>query len=305
MFKLTGILSLAIALGAAQGAVAQALTADIPLPKNPRLEKLISFHRKDIKETGRGVRVCVIDSGQQLEIANRKNLVEDPYNALDDSDDVTDSDGHGTAAAGIIHQIAPNAIIIPVKAFTDGLGNHFAVAAGILHCLENKADVISISANVHSELNFRIPDMIGDEFKNALIVVASGNSNYDLQKEKTETNTVIVTGATNLDLPLQGTVYTVYGSGVDLFAPAGGIDDGIETWTPQSTIRKFNGTSAATPVIAGAMALLKEKHPHLSPARLKVLALKKSCAFKTEKTPTDTSRMLNIEVLLADKKHCQ
>ncbi len=304
MIRKSFILSLSF-LGLSHPALAQVATSNITVTNNPRLEELISFDRQKINLTGRGVRVCVIDSGQQLAIAERKGLVQAPYNALDGSACVTDNDGHGTAAAGIIHQMAPEAVLIPVKAFNDGIGNHFAVSDGIQHCLDNKADIISISANIHSELKYRIPEMIGSDFNNALIVVAAGNSNYDLEKEDSLTNNVLVIGATNLDFPLKGTIYTVYGTGVDLYAPAGGIDDGIETWTPQNTIRKFNGTSAATPVVAGAMALLKQQNANMPPHHLKKMALKKMCPFQPGKVTNDTALFLNMDVLLTPMKRCQ
>ena len=86
--------------------------------------------------------------------------------------------GHATMVAGIIAALAPDALIMPLRAFDDnGIGDAFQVAKAIRYAVRNGAQVINLSlgltsdaAEVRSAINFAIAN-------NVAVVAAGGNNN--------------------------------------------------------------------------------------------------------------------------------
>ncbi|MNT28349.1 Subtilisin DY [compost metagenome] len=101
-------------------------------------------------------------------------------------------------------------------------------------------------------------------------------------------------------------MYSEWGPGVEIAAPAGGINDGIWTYRayPENQRRTFNGTSAAAPVVAGAAALLKSQYPELTATEIKQALLETSCSLPTLKNIIENSRMLNVGRLLNESSSC-
>ena len=102
----------------------------------------------EVDGNGRGVRVCIIDSGFPNHYAipvARTNVVD-----FTNSDSgATDKHGHATGIAGIIKAngmlsgLAPMSDVYYAKALDDsGLGSHGAVQAAVLYSIIKKVDII-------------------------------------------------------------------------------------------------------------------------------------------------------------------
>ena len=83
--------------------------------------------------TGRGVRVAVVDSGIEADhpalggmVRGHVSVVEQQGEISYDDSPHDDAFGHGTACAGIIHGLAPQARIVSVKVLGSGLSGKAA-----------------------------------------------------------------------------------------------------------------------------------------------------------------------------------
>ena len=237
--------------------------------------------------TGEGVTVCVVDTGidilhpdfSHLRLVAWKDLVNlrpDPY----------DDKGHGTAMAGLIvadgsiHGVAPRANIIAVKVLDQiGLGSPQNVADGIRFCEDpfgtgkGGADIISLSLGSNS-VNFfdqTVYDAVAwATSRGVFVIVAAGNNggapdNVDV--------------ATAGQVPLAISVGAVDSSGVrasftSLGASLNRTDPNMKpeiaapgvqlvSTAPGAHYVTVTGTSPATAIVAGIIALILQARPAL------------------------------------------
>ena len=154
--------------------------------EKPILEQLIltiayiSFQRKYNRTTYSNdykVRIAVIDSGN---INNFSNVV-DQFNAIENSNNVTDNIGHGTAIIYKLNELYPNAEIIPIK-ITNNAENILPVnlAKGIIKAIEFNVDIISLSVGTTIDHN-DIHEAIQQAIKKKIIIVSSAGNNKKQQ----------------------------------------------------------------------------------------------------------------------------
>lgn len=241
-------------------------------PQNTRLKSLISWDKN--LPTGKDVRMAVIDSGLIQDFPADVIL---GWNFVDSSNDVLDAEGHGTGSASVIVGLAPDVEIMPLKVTRDGVSNDNILIAAVVYAIKNGAEIINLSISFETKHFLEVKKNVTDEeFSRTLFVIAAGNRKQFIP-EKLGENALIV-GAALLDPPVQLAIYSDWGPGVEIAAPAGGIDDGITVYRTINplTYRLYNGTSSAAPVVSGAAAIFKEKYPRLSGKELKKLILTKA-----------------------------
>ncbi|MCB1025833.1 MAG: S8 family serine peptidase, partial [Acidobacteria bacterium] len=93
--------------------------------------------------TGEGVEIAIIDSGVDSSHSELQGKISKSLEAQKDGNRVSfresdsgDSAGHGTACAGIIGKIAPDAKIISIKVLgASGLGDGHAFLAGLEYAI--------------------------------------------------------------------------------------------------------------------------------------------------------------------------
>lgn len=217
---------------------------------------------------GAGVIVAVIDTGVQLShpvLAPRLTAARiDFVDGDDEPEDVfsggTDyGAGHGTHVAGIVHLVAPQAQIMPIRVLdTDGQGYSFTVAEAILFAYENGAHVINLSLGMPFESEF-LQDVIEDVTEEGVVVVAAAGNLNSTQKQYPAA-TECVLGVTAVDANKVKADFASYGSWVLLSAP--GV--GIYSTLPVDGYGSWNGTSMAAPFAAGQAALLRSLNTNLN-----------------------------------------
>jgi len=248
--------------------------------------------------------VAVIDDGFDLEHPELKGKIVKPWNIADNDSNVNTANGkksHGTHVASTIvgkadnnsgvAGIAPNCSLMPLQvADNNGKIQGLAVFYAISQAIHQNAHVINISlgmiAGITPEEASKIPldkqveaskesgiekaslyaDIFEEAYANGIVVVqAAGNSNLlaGIDPMKRSNHTTIVVGAAT---PKQERAsFSSFGEEVELSAPGVHIYNAV----PNNKYQYMDGTSMASPIVAGAAALLKSINPDLTPAQIK------------------------------------
>jgi subtilisin family serine protease len=170
---------------------------------------------------------------------------------LDGTNDY-DSFGHGTMTAGVVHLVAPQAQIMPLKAFGPN-GNGYAsdVMRAIYYAVKNGADVLNMSFSFTS-YSPELKNAINYATSSGVIPVASaGNSAQGSATYPGALSGVLDVASTN-NYDVQSS-FTNYGAPpISLAAPG----EAIMTAYPWGTYAAGWGTSFSTPLVAGAAAVM-------------------------------------------------
>ncbi|MFI7281636.1 type VII secretion-associated serine protease mycosin [Micromonospora chersina] len=217
---------------------------------------------------GEDVAVAVIDTG----VALHPDLVRNLRPGTDltaRGDGLQDTDGHGTAMAGLIAAhgqrngvgalgIAPSAKVIPIRGkVTNEGGDTDDLALGIEYAIRQGADIICISAVAASSSRLASAVQAALE-SNVVVVAAAGNRPEDstVGFPASEEGVIAVGG---IDRSGMHAAVSVTGPQVDVAAPA--VD--IYSTSYGGKYSKGTGTSGATAIVAGAAALIRSKYPDL------------------------------------------
>ena len=182
--------------------------------------------------------------------------------------------GHGTMTAGLIHLVAPQATIMPLKAFhADGTGYDSDILRAIYYAVNNGAKVINMSFN-YASYSQELANAVNYATNNGLICVASaGNSGERATVYPAALKNVIdVASTSNEDTP---SIFSNYGAPPVWLAAPG---EGVMTTYPFSTYAAGWGTSFSTPLVTGATALMVSMYnpPASSQVRVSLGSLSQS-----------------------------
>lgn len=216
----------------------------------------------------------------------------------------TDENGHGSHVAGTMagtfFGVAKKAQIVGVKVLDkDGTGSNALVLQGIQHVaadvkkrgLQGKAVMnISIGGAKSAALNSAIEAITKD---GVVVVVAAGNSNKDCQNvSPASAGSAITVGAIDAATDNKAK-FSNFGQQVDIFAPGVKVESvGIKDDT---AVKVLNGTSMASPHIAGLALYLISKEPELStPQKViaRMLQMAKSSDAKVGQNARGTTSLI-------------
>ena len=195
--------------------------------------------------------------------------------------DVTDINGHGTHVAGCAAAAGDNGVgvsgvgwklrVMPIRVseLPSGGAMYEDLLQGVQWAAEHGAKVISTS---YSGIGFEPIETTGQYVRSlgATMLWAAGNS--DVDHAGWDFEHVIVVGAS--DQSDQRAGFSSFGRGVDLFAP--GVS--ILSTTRDGSYGFLSGTSMATPIANGALAMIRSANPLLSAVHAEHL-LFNSCDF--------------------------
>jgi subtilisin family serine protease len=164
--------------------------------------------------------------------------------------------GHGTLVAGIIAAVAPDAMIMPIRAFDDhGQSDHFTISKAIVWAVNHGADVINMSFGTLEKTNL-LKEAVEYAGKNGVTLIASaGNDNTEDAQYPSAYNAVVSVAATDIwDMKAP---FSNFGKPIDVSAPGVAI---IAPF-PGGYYAVVSGTSFAAPIAAGEAALLRSFRP--------------------------------------------
>ncbi len=259
--------------------------------------------------TGAGVKVAVIDTGVARNPQLDQLVPGADFVTPDDPQPFLDCDVHGTVVAGIIAGtqvgIAPDAEILAIRQSSahyraprePGVDAAEFAAAGTVETLSQAihdalnegAQVINMSVvsclepAVAPRVDTRglIEALNRAEQEGAIIVAAAGNANPDCPPGSmvlpAHFPTVLAVGAradshtlTDYSLPVPKEHLLLSAPG----RPAIALSPGSGVWAAgiaadRGAVKPFEGTSFAAPVVSGTAALLKQRYPDASAARIR------------------------------------
>ena len=234
-----------------------------------------------------GIAVAVIDQGVEL---GHPDLLLHPnsWNASTDTPDGSPVGNHGTPCAGIIgarldngQGLAGIAGGVPIMAIATSTWADVDIAEGLYFAADHGARVVSMSFGVYASWNAWDFDLIRDALQYAhdrglLLVAASGNEDWNQSRfPGSDARTLCVGGNNRMDERKRGGDASIepwwgasFGPDVDVVAPCLEIVStdrlGGAGYTPGDYTERFNGTSSATPLVAGLAALILSLRPTLS-----------------------------------------
>jgi len=162
--------------------------------------------------------------------------------------------GHGTGVAGILRLVAPQAKIMPLRAFSlDGNGQMYDVIRAIYYAADQGADVINMSFSCDCDSK-GLRDAIAYADRQGVAMVASvGNDSSRVPLFPAAYLAVMGVAATDFDD--SRAAFSNYGSAVSVAAPG----TGIITAFPGGKYAAFWGTSFSSPQVSGEAALLMQR----------------------------------------------
>jgi subtilisin len=176
-----------------------------------------------------------------------------------------DSAGHGTACAGIISSIAPNAKFHSIKVLgAQNSGDGHAFLAGLEYAIKRKFRLINLSLGT-TKPQFVAPlhDLLDRAYQAGCIVVAAANNLPQPSFPSVFSSSLISVSKTEETDPFKFSFR--YGEVIELTAPGVGVRT---TWL-EGSYRQLTGNSFACPHIVGICALLLECYPHMTPFQIK------------------------------------
>jgi subtilisin len=221
--------------------------------------------------TGRGVRVCVLDSGIERghprvgEIADAVAIrLDENGETIAEPDEEGDLCGHGTACAGVIRGIAPDAEIYSVRVLGGGFtGSGKVLVAGLHWAVDQGYDVVNMSlSTTKRQLGEALHELADSAYFKRTVLVASAH-NMPVESFPWRFSSVISVGSHEESDPM--VFYANPNPPVEFFA--NGVDVDV-AWIGGGAIRA-TGNSFATPCISAIAALILSKHPLLTPFQLK------------------------------------
>ena len=250
-----------------------------------------------LRARGAGVIVAVIDTGIDRLHADIKDhiwtdpgeipddnidndndgLIDDVYgwsfldaskDTLERRDTATSSvSGHGTFIAGLIALIAPDAKIMPIRAFSsDGVSDAFSIAQSIKYAVDHGAQVVNLSFGTTEDSQVIHDAVSYAEQRGVLLVAAAGNEaiSDDLAPQFPANWKSQVMSVAAIDSNDRKAGFSNYGSNISVSAPGVDIVSLYPGANNNSDYATWSGTSFAAPLAAAEGALILETDPRHS-----------------------------------------
>lgn len=277
--------------------VRASLAASVPLIGAPAVWAMTDPLGRPVR--GQGMRVAIIDTGVDYTHPDLGGCfgpackVAAGYDFVNEDNDPRDDNSHGTHVAGIIAAsgatvgVAPEATLYALKVLdAQGSGWTSDVIAALEWAVDpdgnpttaDGAHVINLSlggpGNPDDAVSLAVDAAVD---AGVVVAVAAGNAGdqgwFTIGSPGTARNALTVGASTKTDglasFSSKGPVQRYWLLKPDLLAPGSSINSTI----PGASYEQYNGTSMASPHVAGAAALLRQLHPDWSPRRVKAVLM--------------------------------
>ncbi|MEV3993677.1 S8 family peptidase [Streptomyces sp. NPDC049837] len=220
---------------------------------------------------GEGVTAYVIDTGVRIGHKDFEGRAVSGFDAVDNDNDASDGNGHGTHVAGTIagaaHGVAKKAKIVAVRVLDDnGSGTTEQVVAGIDWVTKNHQGPSVANMSLGGGADPALDEAVKKAIASGVTFgVAAGNESSDAgQGSPARVQEAITVASSTKDD--QQSDFSNYGSVVDIYAPGSDI---TSAWNDSDEGTKtISGTSMATPHVVGAAAVYLAGHKDATPEQV-------------------------------------
>lgn len=210
---------------------------------------------------------CTSSGCPQAAVVNQSSaaILDQSSAAILDQDVQYAAFGHGTMVMGVIHLVAPNAQLLPLKAFgSNGTGNLSDILRAIYYAVQNGANVINMSFDFTSSSQELTNALNYASAQNVICAASAGN---DAQGPPTlvypaalQSDVMGVASTSDTDARSS---FSNYGDAIVWVAAPG---EGIVTTYPFGTYSAGWGTSFSAPFVSGGAALMRSVTTSLNEA---------------------------------------
>jgi subtilisin family serine protease len=172
--------------------------------------------------------------------------------------------GHGTMTSGIVHLVAPQAKIMPLKAFSsNGTAYDSNILRAIYYAVSHGANVMNMSFDYSSYSPELARAISYANSKGVISVASAGNDGkYTVVYPGGLPGVIDVASTSNTDVQSS---FTNYGTPPVWIAAPG---EGVVTTYPWGTYAAGWGTSFSTPFVAGTAALMMGSNSNCSSSKI-------------------------------------
>jgi len=225
---------------------------------------------------GTGVTAYVIDTGVNADHEDFEGRVIGGWNLVENNDDFSDNDGHGTHVAGTIasktYGVAKKASIWGVQIFfSNGLTSSSliisAISSSVQRALQNTSEKSVINLSLGGGTDSGQDNAVNAANNNGIpVVVASGNSaeNACTTSPARASEAITVSSHTSAGA---WSGFSNFGSCVDIIAPGTGIRSLSANSNTGTNL--LSGTSMAAPHVSGVIAQIMSRTQITDPATIK------------------------------------
>lgn len=241
------------------------------------MDQLYNYLRENDLKPKKKALIAILDTGvdaKHEDIKANFTSIKKKYN--------NDPKGHGTHCAGIAAAVSNNGVgvasfshnnafvkVTSIKVLnSSGMGTQRGIIQGIIEAADNGAAVISMSLGGRSNQSKQTAYEKAVQYANdagAVVIAAAGNSNRNA-KDYAPVNAKGIIGVSAIDADLNRAVFSNYVSDIPMGVAAPGVN--IYSTIPGDKYASFNGTSMATPYVAGLVGLMKSLTPELTTAEV-------------------------------------
>lgn len=232
-----------------------------------RLKQLFS------EGTGAGVRVAVLDTGVEATHPGMEGSVKACLEVTSVGGRLAcqpttagDAVGHGTACAGIIHSLAPQAELTSIRVMGQNSGGTIEqLIFGLRWALQQGFHVLNMSLGTvqQNQIN-TLRELVDQAYCQGQIIVAAANNQRQVSYPANFASVISVDNQC-----LKNPMEFLYRTGIPIELVANGVY--VNAPAPGGKYQLFTGTSFACPQISGIVARLKSQFPNLTPFQAKAL----------------------------------
>lgn len=251
---------------------------------------------------GSSVTAYVVDTGVAFDHPELEGRAVSGYDFIDNDSDASDCHGHGTHVAGTIgsktYGIAKNVNLVAVRALNcAGSGSYDQIIAAVDWVTKNAPKAAVGNMSLGGARSSALNDAVAKSVEAGVAwAVAAGNDTKDAcEVSPASAPGVLTVGASDSEDKRSrwGSGGSNWGECVELFAPG----SNITSITQDGKTAAWNGTSMATPHVAGAVALVLAADPDISVADANALVLDTSTVNKISDPMDSPNRLLYVDDL--------